>query len=416
MTDVESVVTYYLKQSSSMSPPSAPTTNPPPSSWTTTEPSYSSGETSTLYTVVCTTFSNGDFDYSAVSKSSAYEAAKEAYNRAVAASNEARAVSQYFWTSQSGSDAGVHVTQTTKTDFLANHEGGNLLATSDGIAVRDGLTELATFGADGIVIGDTGSSYISINTNNINMMSADSKNLFNVKSVNVTRTYSASHTVEAGETSRPSYTFRIPYGNTYTVSVKVNNSQLSPSAYTVVEEQYGAIVDITIALKYSSSVVAGDRVYFDVSSTGCVGRYDVGMRRSGSSISSGDWSTVIGFGNTAQGNSSLAIGGNTDAKADRSFAQGDSSSARGENSSAFGVGTIAYGNEDISVGRYNSYRTGQSFVVGNGEDDDARSNAFVVAWDGGVEFALDSAAASGTIDGDLYAAITALGWGNEVIV
>lgn len=89
MTDIESVITYYLKQSSTASPPSAPTTNPPSGSWVTTEPSYSSGETSTLYTVICTTFSNGDFDYSDVSVSSAYEAAKEAYNRAVAAGNAA---------------------------------------------------------------------------------------------------------------------------------------------------------------------------------------------------------------------------------------------------------------------------------------------------------------------------------------
>lgn len=76
---------YYLLQASTLSPPSKPTQNPPSGSWSETEPSYTSGSTNTLYFVDLTVFSDGTWSYSAVSKSSAYEAAKEAYNKAQAA-------------------------------------------------------------------------------------------------------------------------------------------------------------------------------------------------------------------------------------------------------------------------------------------------------------------------------------------
>lgn len=73
---------YYLLQASTLSAPSKPTQNPPSGSWNETEPSYTSGSTNTLYFVDLTVFSDGTWAYSSVSKSSAYEAAKEAYNKA----------------------------------------------------------------------------------------------------------------------------------------------------------------------------------------------------------------------------------------------------------------------------------------------------------------------------------------------
>lgn len=82
--DIQSVTRYYLLQSSTSASPSKPTAYPPASSWVTTEPSYTSGSTNTLYFVDCTEFTNGDFTYSEVSKSSSYEAAKAAYNKATA--------------------------------------------------------------------------------------------------------------------------------------------------------------------------------------------------------------------------------------------------------------------------------------------------------------------------------------------
>ena len=80
--DVTATCRYYLLQASNLSAPSKPTRNPPGGSWSKTEPSYTSGSTNTLYFVDLTVFSDGTWAYSSVSKSSAYEAAKEAYNKA----------------------------------------------------------------------------------------------------------------------------------------------------------------------------------------------------------------------------------------------------------------------------------------------------------------------------------------------
>lgn len=80
--DVIATCRYYLLQASTLSPPDKPTKKPPGGSWSETEPSYTSGSTNTLYFVDLTVFSDGTWAYSSVSKSSAYEAAKEAYNKA----------------------------------------------------------------------------------------------------------------------------------------------------------------------------------------------------------------------------------------------------------------------------------------------------------------------------------------------
>ena len=80
--DVTATCRYYLLQASNLSAPSKPTRNPPGGSWSKTEPSYTSGSTNTLYFVDLTVYSDGTWAYSSVSKSSAYEAAKEAYNKA----------------------------------------------------------------------------------------------------------------------------------------------------------------------------------------------------------------------------------------------------------------------------------------------------------------------------------------------
>lgn len=87
--DIEAYYRYYLLQSSTLAAPSKPTTNPPSSSWDDSEPTYTSGSTNSLYFVDLTVFTDGTWSYSDVSLSSSYEAAKEAYNKAVAAGTAA---------------------------------------------------------------------------------------------------------------------------------------------------------------------------------------------------------------------------------------------------------------------------------------------------------------------------------------
>lgn len=95
VVNVEQTIRYYLLQSSTATAPSKPTTNPPGGNWVTTEPAYTSGSTNTLYFVDLTVYSNkltdtnANFSYSEVSKSSSYEAAKEAYIKATVAKDAA---------------------------------------------------------------------------------------------------------------------------------------------------------------------------------------------------------------------------------------------------------------------------------------------------------------------------------------
>lgn len=91
VVDVAGCTRYYLLQSSTLNPPAKPTTKPPGGSWDDAEPTYTSGSTNSLYFCDLTLFSDGTWSYSNVSKSSAYEAAKEAYNRAIAAGQTAEA-------------------------------------------------------------------------------------------------------------------------------------------------------------------------------------------------------------------------------------------------------------------------------------------------------------------------------------
>lgn len=93
LRDITTVVWYYKLQASTASPPTKPTTETP-SGWSTTEPSYTEGSTNSLYVVQKTTFSDGTFEYSDVSLSTSYEAAKAAYNKSVQAKDAADAAQE----------------------------------------------------------------------------------------------------------------------------------------------------------------------------------------------------------------------------------------------------------------------------------------------------------------------------------
>lgn len=67
---------------------------------------------------------------------------------------------QYFWhnttDSGAGEGAGAHITEIPKEDFIDDPDAGgmNTLINTDGMAVRDGLTELGVFSAEQIRLGD----------------------------------------------------------------------------------------------------------------------------------------------------------------------------------------------------------------------------------------------------------------------
>ena len=80
---------YYLKQASNLAAPAKPTANPPASPWTATEPTYTEGSTDTVYTTMLTVWGDASYQYGDVQKSAAFEAAKQAFNKADSAATVA---------------------------------------------------------------------------------------------------------------------------------------------------------------------------------------------------------------------------------------------------------------------------------------------------------------------------------------
>ena len=95
---------------------------------------------------------------------------------------------QYFWNTESGTDTGAHITEKPQSEFVADPSGANLLARSNGLAVRDGLTELAVFGADGMRIGKTSEKHIEVLSNAFNVYDEDGSAPFAVSTEGSLRT------------------------------------------------------------------------------------------------------------------------------------------------------------------------------------------------------------------------------------
>jgi hypothetical protein len=91
--------------------------------------------------------------------------------------------------------------------------------------------------------------------------------------------------------------------------------------------------------------------------------------------------TALGFGAHAEGGNTTALGFgahaegvDTTASGSCSHAEGDSTTASGNCSHAEGYKTIASGDNSHVSGKYNDFQTGDLFEIGNGTDDNHRSN------------------------------------------
>lgn len=64
-------------------------------------------------------------------------------------------------------ETGAHITETPQDDFIADPDngGGNLLARSNGIAIRDGEKELASFSANGVQVGTNNATHTIMDAN-----------------------------------------------------------------------------------------------------------------------------------------------------------------------------------------------------------------------------------------------------------
>ena len=155
--DTESVTRYYKLQLSSLTVPDKPTNVKPdetPAGWSKSEPACDI--TMSLYTVDVTVFSDGTTYVSDVSKSTSYEAAKEAYNKASHAqvtANEAKTEiteqKQFFY----HDDEGAHVRDAGNSKFRADLKSSGLYL----VDLNTGKTS-SSFGATRCIIGGNSES------------------------------------------------------------------------------------------------------------------------------------------------------------------------------------------------------------------------------------------------------------------
>lgn len=87
---------------------------------------------------------------------------------------------QYFWFKSSGADAGAHITEIPKDQFIASPRGNNLRTSSNRLAIRNELTELATFSTDGVQIGQYDKPHMIMSADSVSAFNEDGNKFFNI--------------------------------------------------------------------------------------------------------------------------------------------------------------------------------------------------------------------------------------------
>lgn len=175
--DTESVTRYYKLQSSSLAAPDKPTNvkpNETPAGWSKSEPACDI--TKTLYTCDVTVFSDKTTHVSDVSKSTSYEAAKEAWNKAQTAQNTAteaaKTADNYISTDSTGIMVSENKGATKETP--SNATKNNVLITEKDVQIRNGKKVVASYG-DSIRLGEAVSQHISVDNAGLAIQDGDKK-------------------------------------------------------------------------------------------------------------------------------------------------------------------------------------------------------------------------------------------------
>ena len=237
---------------------------------------------------------------------------------------------QYFWHVTSGTDTGAHLTETPQDQFLEDPEngGGNLLVRSNGIAVRDGLTELAQFRGDGMDFYDQhGGNVVDIDTNAV------------------------------------AYT---PYLNEYH-----RNQNLAPNVPW----------NVKIASPYFGSFASNGSVYLEVNGIREVASFDFSSDYT-QTISSYYATIQIAYSAsnktfTFTSSAQIYLYANIQWRSNimaSSFTFGLRSGAKGAFSATLGEGLIAESDNQVIVGKFNDYNSDDAFAIGDGSGDGGRVN------------------------------------------
>lgn len=399
--DIEKTVRYYLLQSSTSSVPSKPTTNPPGGNWVTTEPSYTTGSTNTLYFVDLTIMSDDSFSYSAVSKSSSYEAAKAAYNKAT---NVENTMTEFKQTSEgwqmnwdkilNGKEANIN----KHTDYITFKDGNIKLGDSastktleignEDIQIRNGKNPVASFGEE-VMLGYDGNTRVVISSNGLELY-ADAIH-------KIMRICYDKHVNEDGSAEyTPHYVFGVAKSTASCAIAEGNNTEASGSSSHAegvggkaagfgshAEGHYTKASGAYSHAEGNNTEASGSGSHAEGNNTMAAGYY---------SHAEGDEAKVIlkasggpPFGAHVEGRTTIASNDGAHAEGYKTEASGSGSHAEGQNTKASGTAshsggfcTIASKDYQTAIGKYNAERDDALFLVGNGTAEDKRSNILSV--------------------------------------
>ena len=335
--------------------------------------------------------------------------AVSASTTATTAKTIAEGVNEHFWHDSTG----AHVTEVTQEEWNDPadpnyHSGGNTLITTQGMAIRDGMTNLAEFGASGQTFNNEKSAPIfevrklptSTYANKANYTEYNNESPFvfdlpwGCVSVGSLAYYDSTFTWIQGIS--PVYTLAgdsIQFDSTACAMLQNNNVKYikvnytasgSFPYYTVGSDGLGDVGEYSLRVG-ENNVASGITSFASGESTTASGgnSHTEGYR----TIASGLSSHAEGEHTEATGDLAHAEGYYTDATGTWSHAEGNASKATGQASHASNLNTIADQQAQTAVGSYNTANNvGNLFVVGNGNYN-ARSDAFTVDWSGNVEAA-----------------------------
>ena len=350
------------------------------------------------------TYSNLSTSYSnEIYNSALTSACMNAYS----ANQIANDMNQYFWNVDSGTDTGAHITEVPQDDFISDpvNGGPNLLARSNGIAIRDGLTELSTFGPDGIQIGQGNQAHVNVASDSMDfsdgtdvvasfgaktVIGKDGEGQLNATGdgINIkTENADVFHVSASEGTATALIETALAEPGSVTIDVEASTGVIgaitvgtvpSGTEYVIVEITYYNGIHVQSSkrayLSMSSNATIGDSNYSATWSytnkTLTVSKRSSGARRT----------IVVSIG-------ACAVATTITAPA-LTFGDRAVNSAIGGYSATFGRGLIGgYGNQLIA-GQYNDAYDGIA-VFGNGSSESSPSNAAAIDRDGTIRTAGD---------------------------
>ena len=294
---------------------------------------------------------------------------------------------QYFWhnsqDSGAGEGVGAHITEVPKEDFIVDpaNGGSNLLARSNGIAIRDGLTDLATFGSSGEAFwNEGGGKMFQVGRKEDGSFQIGESCFYDGSSPFSFKWHWKS---EASTSFTPSllYSFYKADGTKVSIASIESSGAVSVNGAVVTFSETVCSEMITKEVKTIKwSYIAGyDLPYF---SLGIRDDINLGVP---SDIPVGCFSVVAGTNNKAKGDCSYAGGQGTRSMGDCSHAEGMATLAQQKNSFAIGYHTHANDNNQFVTGRYNEVDTDCALIIGNGTESGGNSNALKIDWDGNMK-------------------------------